>query len=102
MPTATDPLISRSDYIAGAASHRAYYAQFVTPAHFARLVSIADRIKESTDPHFSDIPIAVWDALAVPVPAETAATMRQCGDYPTLAGAVCTLKEAARQMRDSK
>jgi hypothetical protein len=88
--------------MAGTASHCAYYAQFVTPAHFARLRRYADRIKSSTDPHFNDIPLAVWDALAVPVPAETAATMRQCGDYPTLAGAVCTLKEAARQMRDSK
>jgi len=99
---ASSAFISRSSYIAGAASHSAYYAQFVTPAHFARLLPIADRIKSSTDPHFNDIALPIWDALAVPVPAETAATMRQCGDYPTLAGAVCTLKEAARQMRDSK
>ena len=83
--------------------HRAYYAQFVTPAHFARLkrrAGLIDRIKSSQDPYFNDIELTLWDTMAAPVPAESASLMRECGDYPTLGGAVCILKEAARQIRE--
>ncbi len=101
-------LITRSDYLATGqtdrmAAHRAYYAQFVTPAHFGRLrrlVGLIDRIKSSNDPHFNNIPLSTWDRMSVPVPAESAAKMKECGDYITLAGAVCILKEAAQQIRE--
>lgn len=104
------PLMQRSEYLAQPpakadryAHHRAYYAQFVTPAHFAKLkslVGMVDKIKASQDPHLNNIPLSVWDTLAVPLPAESAKRMRACGDYPTLAGSVCVLKEAANQIRE--
>ena len=100
----------RSEYLAQfstvinrRAHHRAYYAQFVTPAHFdrlKRLVGMIDKIKASQDPHLNNIPLSAWDILSVPLPAESAQRMRDCGDYPTLAGAVCILKEAANQIRE--
>jgi hypothetical protein len=105
-------LMTRADYLADycaageagrMAAHRAYYAQFVTPAHFAKLsnlVGLIDRIKSSNDPHFNNIQLSTWDRMAVPVPAESAARMKECGDYPTLVGAVCILKEAAQQIRE--
>ena len=98
-------LITRAAYLAHSlpdqkTAHRAYYAQFVTPAHFSRLKSLTDRIKCSRDPHFNDIELRIWDRLAVPVPAESARIMGECGDFPTLAGAVCILKEAAQQIRE--
>lgn len=106
----SSPFMHRSEYLAqlpaGAdrkAHHRAYYAQFVTPAHFARLerlVGMIDRIKASQDPYFNNILLSTWDTLAVPVPAESTKRLRDCGDYPTLAGAVCILKEAASQIRE--
>lgn len=107
-PRTMSTLINRSDYLAAnrpdaKAAHRAYYAQFVTPAHLRRLAGHAGmvgRIKASQDPHFNDIPLSVWDVLAVPVPAESAILLKECGDYPTLAGAVCILKEAAQQIRE--
>jgi hypothetical protein len=107
-------LITRADYMARysplsdverSALHRAYYAQFVTAAHFARLqrrVGMIEKIKKSQCPHFNNIPLSTWDLLALPLPAESVAAMKACGDYPTLAGAVCTLKEAAEQIRESK
>ncbi len=101
MSTATS-LITRKEYLSDSSLFRAYYAQFVTPAHFARIRGLIDRIKASQDPHLNDISISIWDRLAVPVPHETAEKMKLCGDYPTLSGAVCTLKEAARQIRESK
>lgn len=59
-----------------------------------------DAIKRSQDSHFNDIALSIWDRLAVPVPAETARIMRLCGDCPTLCAAVCTLKEAAHQIKE--
>lgn len=101
-------LITRADYLAPGqvdrkAAHRAYYAQFVTPAHFGRLknrLGLIDRVKSSNDPHFNNIPLSIWDIMALPVPAESARILKECGDYPTLAGAVCILKEAAEQIRE--
>lgn len=99
-------IITRSDYLSAQgdrkAAYRAYYAQFVTPAHFARIergIGI-QAVKASTDEHFNDIPLKLWDKLAVPVPAESARLMKEALDYPTLCGAVCILKEAAQQIRE--
>jgi hypothetical protein len=96
-------MISRSDYIKGQRQHRAYYAQFVVDAHYDRVRNSIgiDRILSSKDEHFNDIPLSLWDAVAVPVPAVSAQIMKECGDYPTLCGAVCALKEAAKQLKDS-
>jgi len=110
-------LISRAEYMAGLtrisgtvakkyqrkqreAAHRAYYAQFVTPAHFSRLKNLTVSIKTSKDPHFNDIDLRVWDRLSLPVPMESNTLLHKCGDYPTLCGAVCILKEAAQQIRE--
>jgi hypothetical protein len=102
-------LISRAEYAADPrranrierqAAHRAYYAQFVTPAHFARLKNLPYSIKGSKDPYFNDIPLSAWDQLSWPIPVESNTLLRKCGDYPTLAGAVCILKEAAQQVRE--
>ena len=72
----------------------------MTAAHFARLKGLIDKIKASQDPHFNDIELSVWDHLSLPVPMESNTLLRKCGDYPTLAGAVCILKEAAQQVRE--
>jgi len=102
-------LISRAEYMADPrhadrvwqqAAHRAYYAQFVTPAHFIRLKNLPFDIKSSKDPHFNDIPISAWDELSWPIPMESNTLLRKCGDFPTLAGAVCILREAAQQIRE--
>ncbi len=98
----TKPMITRKEYLAtgGNATHRAYYAQFITPAHKQRLLNNIGihRLERSKCHYFNDIPLEIWDAIAVPVPAQSAKLLKECGDYPTLAGAVCILKECARQL----
>ena len=95
-------MITRNDYIqtGGRDAHRAYYAQFITPAHKSRILNNIgiERLQRSDDHYFNDIPLELWDKISVPVPAQSAKLLRECGDYPTLAGAVCIMKEAARQM----
>ena len=80
--------------------HRQYYGQFDLSAYKRRVLQHIglDALLASKDPYLNDIPLHRWDSLAVPVPATVAAMMREAGDYPTLGGAVCCAKEAARQL----
>lgn len=93
-------MITRKEYMAGACTHREYYAQFVD--HRTRYLVAegigAERIKASTHPHFSDIPLSEWDRLTPK--AAGSGKFEKAGDYYTLAGGVCMLKEAAEQIRE--
>ena len=89
---------TRHQYLTNQCTHREYYAQFVTPDCKARVKSNIgmDRLLASTDPNLNDIPLGEWDRLAFGImPADA---LRAAGDYATLGGQVCTLKEAARQV----
>lgn len=94
-------IYTRQDYLDGKCSHAEYYGQFVDAGVIARVSRAigVDRIKSSTDPHFNDIPLRKWDRVLVPVPRHIARSMKERGDYATLAGAVCVAKAAARQIR---
>jgi hypothetical protein len=98
-------IITRTDYlsIGGRQAHQDYYSQFITAAHKDRILQTIglDRLQKSEDYYFNDIPLALWDKISVPVPAGSAKLLKECGDYPTLSGAVCIMKECARQMLTS-
>jgi hypothetical protein len=71
--------------------HREHYAKKVTPCtkmQVSRLIG-STRIVKSTCPHFSDIPLSVWDQAA-----------RFLDQKGSLATQVCVLKEAAKQIRE--
>jgi len=84
---------SRSDN----AAHRRYYGQFVTTGTISRVVNTigADVLRASKDPHFNDIPLALWDRLIPGLPGSGG--FSKAGDYYTVSGGVCLAKEAARQ-----
>jgi hypothetical protein len=84
-----------------AARHRTYYGQFVTAGVKQRVLqSIGlDAILQSKDPHFNDIPLAKWDVAAFAL-GGAGAKMKEAGDYLTKAGAVCIVKEAAKQLKE--
>lgn len=96
---------TRAEYMATARdkddssrAHRRYYAQLVSPSVIARVVQAigAATLRASTCPHFNDIPLSRWDAIARnlgPLPVSFATL----GDFATLGGLVCVAKEAARQ-----
>lgn len=93
---------SRLDYIAGLCSHEVYYAQFVSPA---LVMAVAGRfglanlkVAYAADPHLNTIPLGRWDmANYLTQNLGVKAQLARCGDFWTQAGAVCILKEAARQ-----
>jgi hypothetical protein len=97
-------MFTRKQYLDRECNHREYYAQFVTPGVKQRVLQRfgIDALKASEEPSFNDLPLAVWDSLLVPVPSEIASKLRECGDYATLSGCVCILKEAARQLVEAR
>ncbi len=104
MTTETKQTYSRQDYLNHVCTHEQYYAQFVTPQIKAivqariGLVSIL----ASANPHFNDIQLARWDGLSEGM-RHFLAVPNEYGDgkrYYSLAGGVCILKEAARQLKE--
>lgn len=96
-------IITRQQYMANSSElHRAYYAQFITPAVRANVAGL-DLAKLQHDFKIEDergdvtqklYPLRVWDNF---LGAGNGDAMRECGDYMTKAGSVCIHKEAARQ-----
>lgn len=92
-------MITRKQYLAGEFSHLEYYSQFVTNSVKARVLRFISKkdIQNSTDEHMNDIPLNQWDCIGIT--STTGDQMRECGDYPTLAGSVCIHKQAAKQIK---
>lgn len=95
-------MITRNDYMAGNCTHREYHAQFVTNLikKTVKTVIGLDKLLASTDKYLNDIPLRRWDILAANPYLFTGLSkqMKLCNDYPTQAGLVCILKEAAKQI----
>lgn len=91
---------TRKQYLNHECSFSEYYSQFVdNKVHQRVLQSIGkERLSNSTDEHLNDIPLAVWDTVLSPFPKYIGDKMRECGDFPTMAGAVCIAKTAAREL----
>lgn len=93
-------MFTRNDYMSGKCSHREYYAQYVDEDVRSSVMMVMgiDKLihayRQNDD--FYSIPLPHWDALGWAFRFHT--IMKSRGDYPTLAGKVCILKEAARQI----
>lgn len=93
-------MITRKQYLNHGSSHREYYAQFVNiraKSLVKKFIGI-DRLRESTDESFNDIPLKKWDSLIYFIDYESINKLKDAGDFLTIAGGVCLLKEAARQI----
>jgi len=92
---------TRKQYLAGECTHDQYYDQLVTEElKNTVLRSIPEKqIMWSRDESFNDIPLRSWDWLAKFNPVEPK-KFKELGDFSTLAGQVCALKAAARQIRE--
>ena len=110
----TKKVITRKEYMDGKATFREYNAQFVTEALKARVLSTItkDRLLRSKDEHLNDIPMKLWDNMAGAscrgseviwfnphaITPLMAFPFKEAGDGYSLAGAVCVLKEAGKQL----
>jgi hypothetical protein len=91
--------MTRKDYMSGTVTHQQYYGSVVKAAgiKFDSDDPIVQRAKGSVDPHYNDIPLGRWDAMALFARPSIAAALKQHDDGWSLAGGVCTMKEAVRQ-----
>jgi hypothetical protein len=91
-------MYTRQDYLSHKCTHSEYYSQFVT-SHTLKLVNDIfgkDHLKEcyTKDQNLNNIPLYKWDNLALFVNCDKA--LKECGDFSSLAGKVCILKESAK------
>lgn len=97
-------MITRQQYLNKQATHEEYYSQFVTP-FIKKIVENhigLDKIKDSNDHHFNDIPLRLWDNASnwLKYYPTVFNQLKEAGDYATLAGLVCILKQAARELKE--
>ena len=90
-------MITQNEYMQGRATHRQFYAQFVTPEYITYVVGRigAENLKQSTDEHLNDIGLGRWDMLQDPPKFRT--RLKEAGTFWSLSSRVCVAKEAARQ-----
>lgn len=98
-------MITRAEYLNNECNHRQYYSQFVSKyvkIIVSNLIGV-DKLRQSKDPYFNDIPLSLWDMCGKCFNSGTITKqMRSCGDYTTVAGLVCIAKEAARQILEEQ
>lgn len=108
---------TRKQYLNKECDHRQYYAQFVTEEiKRAVLFRIGkERILNSTDPYFNDIPLKMWDSIySRPRPGYNQTgdviitdtfglrpLFEEAGEFITPGSIVCVLKEAAQQIKET-
>jgi len=94
-------MITRTEYLNNQSTHHEYYSQFVSN-NTINLVKyfLGDLIHKSTDKNFNDIPLEKWDnlSLIMEVPKNK---MKECGEIVSLGTKVCTLKAAAKIIKDN-
>lgn len=89
---------TRKDYMANVISFNDYYAQFVTD-NVKQIVSNhigIEKIKNSNDPHFNDIPLKKWDMLEYHIRNMVGGTLREANGKVSLSDCICVAKQAAR------
>ncbi len=95
---------TRQDYLEGRCEHSEYYGEIakVCGVAFTDSADIA-RFKRAlaTDSNLNSIPLAWWDGRAAALMTYNGAAVRRAlkerGDFYSMAGGVCILKEAARK-----
>lgn len=94
-------MFTRKQYMNREVNHQTYYSQFA-----ARLVPLVlerfgeERLRNSTDPYFNDIPLSAWEFATFSIDPQTLLELATSeGIRPlsvSLCSKVCALKSAAR------
>ena len=92
---------TRQQYMDGSVSHFDYYVQFVTPEIKAIVAGLGvGRIKSALakDKHLNNIPLLRWDEMGCTISGTVHASLKQAGDFDSMAGRVYILKTAANMI----
>lgn len=97
-------MYTRKQYLDGECTHEDYYNQFCDSWTETVILSRYNirflREKFSDDENLNNIPLALWDNMAygLMMSLELNKKMRKHGDYPTVSGCVCILKQSVRNI----
>lgn len=98
-------MFTREQYLNRECTHRKYYGQFVNSSTISWVKTRIGKeaLKRSTDKHFNDIPLRMWDAFH-PHLSFNKQVFSDCNNGSrgfSLSDTVCIAKEAARQICES-
>lgn len=97
-------MYTRTQYLAREVSHWDYYGQFVTKAirewviNYIGKDALTRAIEQQDTDHFHSIPLSEWDRLTPFLRFSVEQSLKEAGDFWSLAEGVCILKCAARQL----
>jgi hypothetical protein len=100
-------MITRADYMSGAATFAEYYREINADAGISYLhhpeLERFRRVLAAGDEHLNSIPLRQWDAWGANPVTRSALSraLKLRGDFLTEAGIVCCLKQAARDAVDA-
>ena len=90
-------MFTRQDLLNHVCTHSEYYLEIADEANFTVKGKLLELCRKSTDVHFNDVPLSMFDNAYGLVPFEVAKAFKARGDYATQAGMVCLIKEAIRR-----
>lgn len=89
-----DSKTDRQKYLAGDLSHQEYYKLILDDANLiAGDSELMERVKLSSDKNLNDIQLHIWDGKAYENKKVLDIAFRKHGDFWSLAGGVCAIKE---------
>lgn len=97
----TQTKITRAAYMNLEITHEEFYDAVAARLNSRYLFSeqLMKRVKAalaSGDVHLNSIPLSEWDAIADRVKMTVSAVLKEHGDSWSLAGGICTVKQAAK------
>jgi hypothetical protein len=94
------PFPTRKEYMDNKVTFEQFYTSVANEAGVGYFPpDFLDRVRKALadgDEHLNTIPIATWDRLAELVAPRIASALKKHGDFYSLAGGVCVMKQAAK------
>ena len=93
-------MLTRKYYLDGNCTHAEYYNQVIKIAGIKLDVNhrLVQRCKNSTDEHYNDTGLKIWDDHAPVYQLALSKAFNELGDSWSMAGNVCVLKQAVRNV----
>lgn len=91
-------MFTRKQYMNKECTFEQYYTEISENLyHFSdNFLSKVKSAIANGDEHLNTIPLSTWSNMAVPINPVVCKRLKDRGDTPTLAGAVCAIKQAAK------
>ena len=97
-------MLTRKIYLAHDCTHREYYGSIVAEIglEFQYDSPLLKLARNSTDEHYNNIPMERIDSMGFMIHPKAKTALESRGDFLSLAGLCCIVKEALRQAIDKE